>query len=42
MAGYPEIDDEPEHGSSKWNTQILREELGFNGLSRAKVAALIR
>jgi beta-glucosidase len=29
MAGYPEIDDVPEHSSEKWNTQILRQELGF-------------
>ena len=32
MAGYPEIDDVPEHASEKWNTQILREELGFRGI----------
>ena len=31
MAGYPEIDDVPEHGSEKWNTEILRRELGFKG-----------
>ena len=29
MAGYPEIDDIPEHSSQKWNTDILRHELGF-------------
>jgi beta-glucosidase len=32
MAGYPEIDDVPEHSSEKWNTQILRNELGFKGI----------
>jgi beta-glucosidase len=32
MAGYPEIEDEPEHSSEKWNTEILRHELGFKGI----------
>ncbi len=32
MAGYPEIDDIPEHSSEKWNTKILRQELGFRGI----------
>ena len=32
MAGYPEIDDVPEHSSQKWNTDILRHELGFQGI----------
>ena len=32
MAGYPEIDDVPEHSSVKWNTDILRHELGFKGI----------
>lgn len=32
MAGYPEIDDVPEHSSQKWNTDILRTELGFRGI----------
>src|ERR1700733_4778543 len=32
MAGYPEIDDIPEHSSEKWNTDILRRELGFKGI----------
>jgi beta-glucosidase len=32
MAGYPEIDDVPEHSSEKWNTRILRQELGFRGI----------
>jgi len=30
--GYPEIDDEPAHASRKWLTQVLRQELGFDGL----------
>jgi beta-glucosidase-like glycosyl hydrolase len=32
MAGYPEIDDEPAHASRKWLTEVLRQELGFDGL----------
>lgn len=32
MAGYPEIDDVPEHSSWKWNTEVLRHELGFKGI----------
>ena len=32
MAGYPEIDDIPEHSSEKWNTEVLRHELGFKGV----------
>jgi beta-glucosidase-like glycosyl hydrolase len=32
MAGYPEIEDVPEHSSVKWNTQVLRNELGFKGI----------
>jgi beta-glucosidase len=32
MAGYPEIEGVPEHASEKWNTQILRNELGFRGI----------
>lgn len=32
MAGYPEIDDVPAHASWKWLTQVLRHELGFQGL----------
>jgi beta-glucosidase len=32
MAGYPEIDDEPAHASRKWLTEVLREELGFDGV----------
>lgn len=32
MAGYPEIDDVPAHGSRKWLTDVLRQELGFQGL----------
>jgi beta-glucosidase len=32
MAGYPEIDDVPEHASEHWNTEILRNQLGFRGV----------
>jgi len=32
MAGYPEIEDMPAHGSEKWMTKILRDELGFKGI----------
>jgi beta-glucosidase len=32
MAGYPEIDDIPEHSSEKWNSDVLRHELGFRGI----------
>ena len=32
MAGYPEIDDVPAHGSEKWMTEVLRQELGFRGI----------
>ena len=32
MAGYPEIDDVPEHSSEMWNTRVLRQELGFRGI----------
>lgn len=32
MAGYPDIEGLPEHASQKWNTDILRKELGFRGI----------
>ncbi|HEV2349598.1 MAG TPA: glycoside hydrolase family 3 C-terminal domain-containing protein [Terriglobia bacterium] len=32
MAGYPEVEDVPAHGSEKWLTRILRGELGFKGI----------
>ncbi len=32
MAGYPEVEDVPAHGSHKWMTEVLRQELGFHGL----------
>src|SRR5437773_3718990 len=32
MAGYPEVEDVPAHGSKKWMNDILRDELGFKGI----------
>jgi beta-glucosidase len=32
MAGYPEIEGVPAHGSEKWLTDVLRQELGFKGI----------
>lgn len=32
MAGYPEVEDVPAHGSEKWMSRILRDELGFKGV----------
>jgi beta-glucosidase len=32
MAGYPEIDDVPAHASEKWMNNVLRQELGFEGV----------
>ncbi len=32
MAGYPEIEDVPAHGSEKWMTDVLRHEIGFEGV----------
>jgi len=32
MAGYPEIEDIPAHGSKKWMNDVLRDELGFKGI----------
>jgi len=32
MAGYPEVEDVPAHGSEKWLNRVLREELGFKGI----------
>src|SRR5437660_2485269 len=32
MAGYPDIEDIPTHGSEKWLTDVLRQELGFKGI----------
>jgi beta-glucosidase len=32
MAGYPEIEDVPAHGSAKWMNDVLRQELGFKGI----------
>lgn len=32
MAGYPEVEDVPAHGSKKWMNDVLRDELGFKGI----------
>jgi len=32
MAGYPEVEDVPAHGSEKWMNDVLRQELGFKGV----------
>jgi beta-glucosidase len=32
MAAYPEVEDVPAHASEKWMTDILRQELGFDGV----------
>jgi len=32
MAGYPDIEDLPAHGSEKWLNDVLRQELGFKGI----------
>src|SRR5437762_8260867 len=32
MAGYPDIEDMPAHGSKKWMNDVLRDELGFKGV----------
>jgi beta-glucosidase len=32
MAGYPEVEDVPAHGSEKWMNDVLRKELGFQGV----------
>jgi beta-glucosidase len=32
MAGYPEVEDVPAHGSEKWMNDVLRQELGFQGV----------
>jgi beta-glucosidase len=32
MAGYPELEDVPAHASVKWTNDVLREELGFQGV----------
>ena len=32
MAGYPEIEDVPSHASEKWMNDVLRREIGFQGV----------
>lgn len=32
MAGYPEVEDVPAHASEKWMNDVLRQEIGFQGV----------
>ena len=32
MAGYPEVEDVPAHGSVKWMNDVLRKDIGFEGV----------
>jgi beta-glucosidase len=32
MAGYPEVEDVPAHASEKWMNDVLRKDLGFQGV----------
>jgi beta-glucosidase len=32
MAGYPEVEDVPAHASVKWMNDVLRQEIGFQGI----------
>src|ERR1700683_3207818 len=32
MAGYPEVEVVPAHGSEKWMNDVLRQEIGFQGV----------
>jgi len=32
MAGYPEVEDVPAHASEKWMNDVLRQEMGFQGV----------
>ena len=32
MAGSPEVEEIPAHGSEKWMNQVLRQEIGFKGI----------
>jgi beta-glucosidase len=32
MAGYPEVEDVPAHASEKWMNDVLRKDLGFEGV----------
>src|SRR5271157_1883310 len=36
MAGYPEVEDVPAHGSEKWMNNVLRQELGFEGVVQSE------
>jgi len=36
MAAYPEIEDVPAHASEKWMNDVLRQELGFQGVVQSE------
>ena len=36
MAGYPEIEDLPAHASEKWMNNVLRQEMGFEGVVQSE------
>jgi beta-glucosidase len=40
MAAYPEVEDVPVHASEKWMTDVLRQELGFEGIVESEGGGL--
>jgi len=36
MAGYPEVEDVPAHASVKWMNDVLRNEIGFQGVVQSE------
>ncbi len=36
MAGYPEVEDVPAHASVKWMNDVLRQEIGFQGVVQSE------
>jgi len=36
MAGYPEVEDVPAHASVKWMNDVLRQEIGFQGIVQSE------
>ncbi len=36
MAGYPEVEDVPAHASVKWMNDVLRHEIGFQGIVQSE------